>query len=497
MREMFSDKQWMQSKLRPASGWLLAIVLLLFFVPLMVLAFYNHPSADDYISGTWLRESGFLAYQERVYNSWGGRFASTFAGSLFVIHDYLYDHYFLHTVILLFLNLVSALVLVQKINRYVFAGDLTTFQSILFAFVFVALTICCMPQASTYLFWFSSSITYQLPVVLLQLEIAAIISLVSNNKNSLLKGLIVTALIFILNGFNEVFFIIQAVVIAGLIILDLLPAGIKWWKWLFVIFFIASALIVITAPGNAERAANIEPKGFVTGLAATCYHFLEVLWNAFSSVIFWVCCFAAFLYGNFKKQLFLDVDLVKKIKRKRWVLPVVIILFTLSSSALAVFGLKGGLVPDRYVNIVVYGFVVLCLLMTFTEGIFAEINFAAMFSSSSVMLSWLCFSLSIAMCCNTMFISTCSSFVTAPAYDVIMQQREDELKNAAHTSVQLPSYNNAVQQLLETRYAHSTKTLQQMLLQKPPLIFFNDDLSSDYSKNILQKFYGVDSIVVK
>src|SRR6478672_10649205 len=119
MREIFTDKNYITGKLILFAKLLLVVALIVFFAPLFILPFFNHACADDYICGYHLSTKGFWKYQQFIYNNWGGRFAATFTGSLFAKNNYLYDHYYLHSILLLLLNILSAFFMIGVANKYV------------------------------------------------------------------------------------------------------------------------------------------------------------------------------------------------------------------------------------------------------------------------------------------------------------------------------------------------------------------------------------------
>jgi len=59
------------------------------------------------------------------------------------------------------------------------------------------------------------------------------------------------------------------------------------------------------------------------------------------------------------------------------------------------------------------------------------------------------------------------------------------------------SYDAALKEHLNKEYSNSAQTLYNLVQQKPSLIFFYDDLATDYSIGTLKSFYGLDSIIIK
>ena len=92
------------NRFHTATKSLFVVSLVIFFTPLFILPFFNHAFTDDYFCGYYLDVKGFSEYQSFVYNECGGRFAATFTGSLFACNHFLYEHYYLHSILFLLLN---------------------------------------------------------------------------------------------------------------------------------------------------------------------------------------------------------------------------------------------------------------------------------------------------------------------------------------------------------------------------------------------------------
>lgn len=499
MREFLTDKNFITGKFIIVAKLLLAVVLLVFFLPLFSLPFFNHPCADDYICGYHLSTKGFWEYQSYIYNNWGGRFAATFTGSLFAADNYLYDHYWLHSVLLLLLNILSALFMIAALNKYVLKDETVKKNITWIGLLFVALQVCSLVEPSTYIFWFSSTVTYQLPVVLLQLQIGLWILVLHTNKGVTrsVAYILLPLLMLLVNGFNELFIVVQAL----LLLFVFLAGGNKKLPKLFTVIilmgFVVSALTVLLSPGIQSRTSIIEPKGILVGAAAVGYHIAESLWSIFKNPIFWFAVVMLFAYGNYGREKFRQFSFIKIFINKRWLLPGIILLFLIGAIGIAVTGLKGGIIPDRYVNGVIVVSIVLLLLLAFTEGAMLERQQVNLLSAPLQLLILVI--AIVGLLANSYIKDAYKSLIVAPMYDTIMSEREKQLKEAAlnKQSALVESYNASMEKHLQQEYDNSTKTLRDLVQQKPSFIFFEDDLATEYSIETLQHFYGVDSIIVK
>ncbi|CAN5291399.1 hypothetical protein BH11BAC6_BH11BAC6_17890 [soil metagenome] len=496
MREMFTDKNFIIHKIAWLIKLLLIISLVVFFAPLIILPFFNHPCADDYICGIHLRDLGFWQYQSFIYNNWGGRFAATFVGALFAEHNFLYDHYYLHSLLLLIINFIAVFFLLSVLNRHILKSDLVHKNLLLISFVFIALSLCSVAEPSTFLFWFSSVITYQLPVILIEFQVALWILLFNSDKQfpKLFAYLFLPLLVFTINGFNEVFIIVQGFL---LVLLSIWRNRIsKIFLAIVLMAFIASALLVLLSPGIQSRTAIIESKGIMTGIAAVIFNVTEVLWSICKNPLFWFVACIIFVYGNYAREKFEEWVLIKFLNIYKWLAPIVILLFLILSNGIAVTGLKGGVVPDRYVNAVIYTTVIILLMYIFIIGVSIDLKIAGL----QMHLKWIIPGLlMIGLFANDFIQQSYKSLISAPLYNTVIKERETMLKKAAaeNKPAVVNSYNNALQIQLQKTYTHSTKTLYDLVQQKPQLIFFEDDLATDYSIATLKDFYKVDSIIVK
>ena len=499
MREFLTDKDYITTKLLLVAKIILAFSFVVFFAPLFILPFFNHPSTDDYFLGYYLNKEGFWKYQSFIYNNWGGRFSATFVGALFAKNNWLYNHYYFHSILLLIANAASVFFTFGVINKYILKDERLRTNIVWICLLYLVLQFVCAVEVSTYNFWFSSAVTYQLPIILLQFQVGLWI-VILQSKSVAIKSIAIIFLpliVFIVNGFNELFIVVQAFIL----LLPLLSKAYKKLNSFFlvvvIIAFIVSAFIVVLSPGIHERTAIIEPKGILVGGAALSYHIAETLWSIFSKPLLWVILFITFLYANKRRNDFKKLLFANFFYKKRWLLPATVVILLGAMITIAVIGLKGGVIPDRYVNGVIVITISSLLLLSFTEGIFASQIAINIFSLQTRLV--LLFTYSICTLSNNYIKDAYKSIISAPLYSNIMHNREQTLQQAAITNkiADLTSYNNEMHNLLEKDYSNSTKTLYDLVQQKPSFIFFEDDLATEYSINMIRGFYKVDTIIVK
>jgi hypothetical protein len=189
--------------------------------------------------------------------------------------------------------------------------------------------------------------------------------------------------------------------------------------------------------------------------------------------------------------------IAKKFIEKKWLLPAIIILFLIAAIGIAVTGLKGGIIPDRYVNGVITVTVVLLLLFAFAAGTTLDsLNVNLLSNTVQLLMIILAF---IGLLGNNYIKEAYKSLIAAPLYDTVIAERETLLNEAALNKqpAVLKGYDTSMQEHLEKDYGQSTQTLYNLVQQKPSFIFFEDDLATEYSIETLKNFYGVGSIAVK
>jgi len=499
MREIFSDTKLIKPKAIKFSKFILIAALVIFFLPLVILPFFNHPSTDDYFCGYQLHDKSFWQYQFFIYNNWGGRFAATFAGSLFAYHDFLYNHYYLHSLLLLILNFCSLFLLIHLLDKYVLKAQCRFSKKIVLTFLFLALEISCLVQVSTFIFWFSSAVTYQLPIILIQIEAALLILCFHSTGNSIkiICSFFLPLLIFISTGFSEFF-------IAAQLFIFILICFFNWHKKYSLLlkifsvtaYFISSA-IMIFSPGNHIRANEVIAKKMYVGIAAVCYHSFETLWSICKNPFFWFIAVFVFLYANNNREMLRNKLAVKSNRKNEWLFLVAIFIFLIGSITLPVALLKGGIIPDRYLNAVTYCFVPLMLLYFFIAGMNTSLKAEQITFLQNRFFIYIF--LAAGLLFNNYIIDAYKSMLAAPTYNSILSERENIFKKAEQNNktATVKDYNAAVSELLQTKYQFSSLTFRQLIREPPPLLFFKDDLADKYTIDILKKYYRLDSIIVE
>lgn len=476
----------------------LVVSLVAFFIPLLVLPFFNHAFADDYVTGIHLRNEGFLHYQYDTYMGWGGRYTGTLLGSLFVINSFLYSHYYLHSILLLVLNIASVYFLLSQFFLHVLKERRSFIYLLCCSLFLVAAEYIACTEISTYLFWFISAITYQTPIILLKLELALWLFAFYAEKPfyKRVAGCMIVLLIIVINGCNELFIVAQFFLITTLFLTGVFRNS-KSFFWVAVMpAFVISAAFALLAPGNSSRGSLMESKSISTGIAVTLFQVGEALWSIGKNPVFWISLTSVYFFADQRREIFISSVFFQKISRKPSLLLLYILLFLLSSVGFAVVGLKGGLIPDRYVNAVIAITLYLFLFFAFVAGLSAKQQDVV--TGKNYLQILFCLLLSLGLFANDFFKEGWLSLLSAPVYNKVMSERESILQQSAgRDTVYLNNYDSAAQKIVSDSYNVGSSTVSCWLVTKPSFLFYTDDLEDTYHREMLTDFYHVKTIVVK
>jgi len=218
-------------------------------LPLLVISYFNQPSADDYCYAAKAQSLGFWNAQIDFYRGWSGRYLSTALLSFDILVKGKIILYKLFPIALILLlsksvfNLVSLVFTsISKKNRYVITS------------LFITAYFVQMPNISEGLFWYAGSVTYQLSNIISVLLICSLISLLRYKKVKHLFFAIIYVILLI--GTNETTMIMWAVTLAFIFLYKaILDKKISYHLILIIIIVLTFSLAVILAPGNSVRGA--------------------------------------------------------------------------------------------------------------------------------------------------------------------------------------------------------------------------------------------------
>jgi hypothetical protein len=222
---------------------------------LVSLAFYDHPSADDYDCTIQTLQHGFFKAQYYWYIDWYGRYFSSALVSLNPLIIGSFFGYKLMAALLIILTLCSIYFFINSIFR----GS-SLLEKLFLAFLFFFSFYLLMPSPVQCYYWFTAAYTYQTSNVLTLFLFAVMIA--KFRKPSLMVIIISSLLIIAIVGSNE-FAMFVLVMFLSLLNLVRFVVDKKIHSYYFILILVAlvSTIIVFIAPGNAYRA-SLETNNF-------------------------------------------------------------------------------------------------------------------------------------------------------------------------------------------------------------------------------------------
>ncbi len=222
-------------------------------VPFISLAFFSHPSADDYVFATDTTRLGFWVSQVSWYDGWTGRYFSSAILTLYNLIFHLKGYSFA-ILFLIFFFMTSIYFFIGSICGSIFRRT----EILVATLVLLNLFISGMPDICSGVYWLSGAATYLLGSTLAIFSIGLLLS-ASKEKSHLQTAVnlsICSAAAVAAIGCNEtIMIIILPVFFSGSMVTAMLKSHSRA-QWIFITIIGAiAAYIVISAPGNKFRAA--------------------------------------------------------------------------------------------------------------------------------------------------------------------------------------------------------------------------------------------------
>lgn len=239
-------------RMKPNKPQLLALILLLAAVfPFLWVAFYCHPSADDYAYAWSSKEFGIIASCKRDYFNWNGRY---FSNVLMFCNPIAFNSFkgyqYIPLLLILFTFFSMWFFLIE-----VFKGFLSKIQLVSWSLLLCLLFLIQMPQLAQGIYWYTGAVSYQGACILTLIYITHLLRFtrktffINRQSDAILLGLE----LFCIVGFNETA-MLQLLFLHFLCLIYYRP---KWFIALSAVL-VVSALIVVFAPGNEGRSAHFK-----------------------------------------------------------------------------------------------------------------------------------------------------------------------------------------------------------------------------------------------
>jgi hypothetical protein len=240
--------QWYNNISSNKRNWLLAFVSALLILPYIILCFYAHPAADDYVIKPL---SLFWVTQYHLYLYWNGRYSSNFLALLNpVLYNSLLGYRFVALIILILIP--SAIYFVM---RSITGRLFTSLQKITLSIIIASLILCMMPSLPEGIYWYSGSVTYLLGSLTALFYIGMVIRYQNGTFiiNRVFHSMLCVVILAVAIGFNEVQMLI--LLFGHIAVWFTLKKEERFNSFYFalMVFCILFSSLVLFSPGNQTR----------------------------------------------------------------------------------------------------------------------------------------------------------------------------------------------------------------------------------------------------
>lgn len=260
-------------------------------VPLLILARYNHASADDYTNGemcyhvwtdshsAWKLLCTAVSRAAMEWRTWRGCYTSAFFSAL-PPQIFGENFYGITTWMILIMITVSVFCLFHKIMVKIL--DMDKWTSMSAAALALFLMVQCTPGGVELFYWYSGAVNYTFMFGVSLLFYSVMLSLL-NGGGRWYRGRIAAASVlgFMVGGANQMTALNAAVLMAvlALYVIGRKEKGRTMGLLIPIFVFYAGFVLGIAAPGNYVRAASTSGMNPVKAVLISFYYCLDLVFN--------------------------------------------------------------------------------------------------------------------------------------------------------------------------------------------------------------------------
>jgi hypothetical protein len=244
---------------QPKLRLFLRLALLLALEPFLLLTAFNQPFFDDFRNAYWMREHGTWGVQLWLFQTWTGRFTTTFIMTVLnpVAYGWL-GGVKVVTAALFVVQWASLAHVLRALLHTALKAACSWSQAFWAAGLLLALFCNAAPAPFSFLYWFCGAVAYQIPLIGL-LNFSALALRTGWGPASTRwrdAGLACLPLVMALTG-NELT-LVQAVPVLALLAFAL-PKTARPQLLLWLLMGVIATAVATAAPGNWVRAAAMAP----------------------------------------------------------------------------------------------------------------------------------------------------------------------------------------------------------------------------------------------
>lgn len=346
----------------------LAVLVISF---LIYISRWSHPQLDDFLFLTLSRKLGFWGMQQWNYLHNSGRFVSSFVEALFARGDFMFYHYYVHSVLLILGTWFSLFWSAKRVFRALTGNTPSAMTRWLYTALFFMVYLETIPEISTSFYWLVSALTYQTGTILWILLPGLILESgsVSSHRKRGFFSLLTAFVLALLPGTDEVHALFTLTLLVPLIligknrgILSLKRAG------LWISAFLVSLSFSLLAPGIRVRVHSIPHHGVLVSLMSAIFWMAGSWWFLLRIPVFWVLQADLFLAGGILKcQLIHPGFLPSRVSGRPWRVFLLVLFIEWLTLLPLLYALNGSF-PLRALNIVSFANLILISWVSYWAG---------------------------------------------------------------------------------------------------------------------------------
>jgi hypothetical protein len=238
---------------------LLRSALLLALAPFLLLTAFNQPFFDDFRNAYWMREHGTWGVQLWLFQTWTGRFTTTFIMTVLnpVAYGWL-GGVKVVTAALFVAQWASLAHLLRALLHTALKAACSWNQAFWAAGLLLALFCNAAPAPFSFLYWFCGAVAYQIPLIGLLNFTALALRTAWGPASTRWRNALVACLPLLMALTGNELTLVQTLPVLALLAFAL-PKAVRPQLLLWLLIGAAATAATIAAPGNWARATAMAP----------------------------------------------------------------------------------------------------------------------------------------------------------------------------------------------------------------------------------------------
>jgi len=483
------------------SGWpyLFWGTLLFCLLPFILVSFFNSMAADDYQLYILDRKVGIWDGLAYVYRHWTGRYTATFIGIWLVDHNIPERFYFFHTLLLLFGVGAAFYFFLNSINKTFLGGVFSKGRVLSASLVLLLITLYVQAEISTGFYWFSSSITYQPPLIFSLLAAGLMIrgGVSSSKWKYLVPALILVVLTCGTTEIGPLYLLLALLALSVFIYRTTGKIPVALVACLVVTGFTGIIIMLTSGLFTGRLKLMNANTSLLFFLPITLFRSASVFYFILRIPAFWVVSLLSYGLG-LRLAPSVEPRLLPWRGRKILVPGLLIIAACVFLSLAPILMVTGGSFPTRSLDTLVDLTMVSLLGLLFMAGLMNAFP-AAWLNDIRIPKALPLFLLIMTLTATVPLVEAWESVFSGYFYHGMVQQRKKLIRDALNEgkrTVTIQPAEGGVEAMIHERFPHGIfETVHAILLKKPELIY--DENGMETGNRAIYQYYGLDSIIVK